>query len=249
MFDYSYVLFQVYLMYGLIMAVSVTFTTLCVTIQRRHLMVSSHYYALTYLTDYIHTGIHIRKNQYLHRCVCVWVLCWLSEFLNFVDTICVLNLNAGVGSICSQICFWCGGSDSVRLFHLFGITILYCISVLPDSKMTTLGLSWTSSVSISGEVGYLLLWSVMESEGNLVGHFEPRHREWSWGMELCHSGWLLCCTELLHVYMEPEFFFFWSKTIAAYIESLVGKPHWLLPLLNKDGLCFFFTFGLGIWKD
>lgn len=36
------VMFQVYLMYGLITAVSVTFTILCVTIQRRHLMVYTH---------------------------------------------------------------------------------------------------------------------------------------------------------------------------------------------------------------
>ena len=71
-------------MYGLIMAVSVTFTILCVTIQRRHLMVYWHNNSYNGL-DFLHSQKTILEDA----CVCVCgslfmcVICLLSNTIRY----------------------------------------------------------------------------------------------------------------------------------------------------------------------
>lgn len=101
------VMFQVYLMYGLITAVSVTFTILCVTIQRRHLMVYTR-------------------------------ICWdlhAFEILNeSVDTN-ISNSLAGMGIICSKICFWCSRTCSYWYHDLFIVAVLHGVSTYGESRI------------------------------------------------------------------------------------------------------------------
>lgn len=72
------------MIYGLVTTVTVTVTMLCVTIHRRHLMVK------------IHNNIFLLGS-----------ICAIDDAL----LICLLlNILTGMGLICSEICFRCGGS-------------------------------------------------------------------------------------------------------------------------------------------
>lgn len=92
-----------YTTYGLITAVITTFTILCVTIQRRHLMVNEKFF------------------------ISIIFFLPISKYLMPVyNTKCILILNfAGLGLICSEVCFRCLWTCSYRRLDLFGLNLLF----------------------------------------------------------------------------------------------------------------------------
>ena len=104
--DISHCIAQVYTMYGFITTVTMTLTIICVTIQRRHLMIKAFFFFF-------------------------WRWCSSSTWFCIFDAnseYLMFNIFAGMGFICSKVCFRCGCPYSYRCFDVFGLNLLFLIN-------------------------------------------------------------------------------------------------------------------------